>query len=84
MKVHLSKDPKEVQEGMNGLSSRGNRLCKGLEAAAYLACSRPSKAASRVSKGRGRGEADEVRGVTLCECTCLLTTARKEEGLFSG
>lgn len=48
---------------MNGLSSRGNRECKGLEAVVCLPCSRPSKEASRVSEGGRKGVAEEeVRG----------------------
>lgn len=47
MKMQVSKDPKEVQEGVNELSSRGNRHGEGFEAAAYSACSRPSKEGSK-------------------------------------
>lgn len=54
MKVHLSKDPKEVQDGVNEPPSRESRQCKGLEAAAGWTRSTSSKEASRVSNGAGR------------------------------
>lgn len=78
--VHLSKDPKEVQEGVNELSSRGNRQCEVFEAAAYFGSMFQtfSKEASRVGKGRGRGVVEEVRGHCVSARACEPLWIRKK------